>query len=179
MTHSRLRDIDGDDPSPIIDDDTAPTSPVLRQVIAFTALVSGLVALYLHLWKLGLMGALACTANRGCEIVQFSAWSWFLGVDVALIGTVGYALIFIVAIVGTLPRHADARWPTYVLAALVYPAVLFTIRLKHAEFFIMHTFCPWCAISAVTITLHAVLVALDWRRVNRTVGGDSRVQGPS
>lgn len=154
-------------------DDLAPdegletSSPVLRQVIAFTALISGLVALYLHLWKRGLMGALACTENRGCEIVQFSSWGSFLGVDVALIGTIGYALIFIVAVAGTLPRHVDARWPTYALAALVYPAVLFTVRLKHAEFFIMNTFCPWCAISAVTITLHAILVALDWRRVKR------------
>ena len=157
-------------PAPLIDadEDLAPeSSPALRQTIAFTALVSGLVALYLHLWKRGLMGALSCGSGGGCQIVQFSSWGWFLGVDVALIGTIGYTLIFIVAILGTLPRNVDARWPTYLLAALVYPAVLFTVRLKHAEFIIMHTFCPWCAVSAVTITLHAVLVALDWRRVKR------------
>ena len=149
-------------PAPLLDDapDVEPaSSPVLRQTIAFTALVSGLVALYLHLWKKGLMGPLACTANHGCEIVQFSSWGWFLGVDVALIGTIGYSLIFITAMIGSTPRSTDERWPTYVLAALVYPAVLFTIRLKHAEFFIMHTFCPWCAVSAVTITLHAILAA--------------------
>lgn len=163
-------------PAPLIDaedtdGDVAPeSSPVLRQVIAFTALISGLVALYLHLWKRGLMGALACASGNGCEVVQFSSWGSFLGVDVALIGTIGYTLIFIVAIIGTLPRHVHARWPTYALAALVYPAVLFTVRLKHAEFFIMHTFCSWCAVSAVTITLHAILVALDWRRVKRVAG---------
>ena len=160
-------------PAPHLDDDVALddapySSPVLRQVIAFTALISGLVALYLHLWKLGLMGPLACASGAGCEVVQFSSWGRFLGIDVALIGTIGYSLIFIVAILGTLPRNVDARWPTYALAALVYPAVLFTIRLKHAEFFIMHTFCSWCAVSAVTITLHAILVALDWRRVSRS-----------
>ena len=56
-------------PAPLLDDapDVEPaSSPVLRQTIAFTALVSGLVALYLHLWKKGLMGPLACTANHGC-----------------------------------------------------------------------------------------------------------------
>jgi uncharacterized membrane protein len=148
-------------------DDAPAPSPILRQMIAVTALVSGLVALYLHLWKRGLMGPLACGGNHGCEVVQFSAWSWFLGVDVALIGTLGYAAIFAVAIVGTLPRHAEARWPTYALAALVIPAFLFTLRLKHAEFIILHTFCPWCAVSAVTITVHLILVALDWRRVKR------------
>ncbi|MEO7962484.1 MAG: vitamin K epoxide reductase family protein, partial [Gemmatimonadaceae bacterium] len=58
------------------------------------------------------------------------------------------------------------RWPTQLLAALVYPAFVFTLRLKYAEFIIMKSFCPWCAISAVTITIFTVLVALDWRRVS-------------
>lgn len=150
------------------DEELAPaSSPALRQAIAVTALVSGLVALYLHLWKLGKMGPLSCGAGHGCEVVQLSSYGWFLGVDVALIGTIGYSLIFTVAVLGTLPRNVDERWPTYLLAALVYPAVLFTIRLKYAEFILMHTFCPWCAVSAVTITTHAILVALDWRRVRR------------
>jgi uncharacterized membrane protein len=138
-----------------------------RMAIALASLVSGLVALYLHLWKLGLAGTLACAGGQGCEIVQFSAWGWFLGVDVALIGAVGYALIFAVALLGTLPRWEDAAWPTYALLALVVPAFLFTLRLKRAEFFILKTFCPWCAVSAVTITLCLVLVGLDWRRLRR------------
>ena len=56
--------------------------------IALASLISGIVALYLHLWKLGLTGTLACTGSGGCEYVQGSRYGWFLGVDVALIGTV-------------------------------------------------------------------------------------------
>jgi uncharacterized membrane protein len=138
-----------------------------RHWIALTALVSGTVATYLHLWKLGLAGTLACGGGHGCELVQFSSWSWFLGYDVAFIGAVGYALIFVTALIGTLPRWQDDRRNTLLLACLVYPAILFTLRLKYAEFIILKTFCPWCAISAVTITLHGILVALDWRRVSR------------
>ena len=37
--------------------------------IALASLVSGLVALYLHLWKLGKMGALACGGGHGCNVV--------------------------------------------------------------------------------------------------------------
>lgn len=150
-----------------LDEPAGASSPLLRQVIAATALLAALVALYLHLWKLGLMGPLACSAGGGCEIVQLSSWGRFLGVDVALIGTIGYTLILVVAVVGALPQHVDRRWPTIALALLVYPAVLFTLRLKYAEFVIMKTFCSWCAESAVTITLHAILVWLDWRRVRR------------
>ena len=137
-----------------------------RMSIALASLISGIVALYLHLWKLGLFGALAC-GTGGCEYVQGSRYGWFLGVDVALIGAVGYAAIVVVAVLGTLPRWEDARWPTLALMGLIFPALLFTVRLKWAEFVILRSFCEWCAISAVTITLCTVLVVLDWRRLRR------------
>ena len=150
-----------------------------RMTIALASLVSGLVALYLHLWKLGLAGSLACGASHGCEVAQFSSWGWFVGFDVALIGTVGYALIFAVAILGTMPRWEDAAWPTYALLALIVPAFLFTLRLKRAEFFILKTFCPWCAVSAATITLCLVLVVLDWRRLRRESDDGAVLAAPS
>ncbi|MFP5354679.1 MAG: vitamin K epoxide reductase family protein [Gemmatimonadota bacterium] len=141
------------------------TAPILRQIIAVLALLNAGVATYLHLWKLGFMGALSCGAGHGCEMVQLSSWGWFLGFDVAFIGAVGYTLILIVSILGAQDRWSVARWPTLALAALVYPAFLFTLRLKYAEFIIMKAFCPWCAISAVTMTLFTVLVWMDWKRV--------------
>ena len=85
------------------------SAPVIRQLIAVAAFANMLVATYLHLWKLGYMGTLSCGAERGCEVVQLSSWGWFLGIDVALIGAIGYAIIFTVAVVGTRERHQDAR----------------------------------------------------------------------
>lgn len=137
-----------------------------RMSIALASLVSGIVALYLHLWKLGIFGALAC-GSGGCEYVQGSRYGWFMGVDVALIGAVGYAAVVVVAVLGTLRRWEDARWPTLALMALIFPAVAFTLRLKWAEFIVLRSFCPWCAVSAVTITLCTALVLLDWRRLKR------------
>lgn len=139
----------------------------IRKFIAVAALVNAMVALYLHLWKLGLTGSLACSGAGGCAYVQGSRYGWFLGVDVALIGTVGYLLIFLVAVVGSLAQFEDARWPNQLLQLLVWPAVLFTLRLKYGEFIVLKGFCPWCAVSAVTITLFAILVIRDARRVRR------------
>ena len=136
----------------------------LRQTTALLALVNALVATYLPLWKLGLAGELSCGGGGGCAGVQFSSWSWFLGVDVALIGAIGYMLILAAALWGLRETRLDARGPALALAALVYPAILFTIRLKYAEWIVLRTFCPWCAISAVSITVLGVLVALDLRR---------------
>jgi uncharacterized membrane protein len=136
-----------------------------RMTICFASLVSGLVAFYLHLWKIGLVGPLACSSGIGCELVQTSYYGWFLGVDVALIGAVGYTLLFLAGLLSLQPRWADARWPTLLMMAMIWPAVLFTVRLKYGEFIVLRSFCPWCLVSAVAITLCAVMVTLDWRRV--------------
>lgn len=136
-----------------------------RMTICFASLVSGLVGLYLHLWKIGAVGPLACSAGGGCELVQTSSYGSFLGVDVALIGAVGYALLFGTSLAALQPRWADARWPTLLLMALIWPALFFTLWLKYGEFFVLRSFCPWCAVSALTIALCAVMVTLDWRRV--------------
>ncbi len=132
--------------------------------IALASLISGIVALYLHLWKLGLTGSLACTGSGGCEYVQGSKYGWFFGIDVALIGAVGYAMLFTAAVVSTLPRFEEEQWPNTLMQLMIWPAVLFTVRLKYAEFIILKSFCPWCAISATIITLCATLVVLDRRR---------------
>jgi uncharacterized membrane protein len=139
--------------------------------MALISLASGLVALYLHLWKLGLTGALTCSGSGGCAYIQGSRYGWFLGVDVALIGTIGYALIFVVASVGAMARFENARWPVTLLQLLIWPAVLFTIRLKYAEFFVLKGFCPWCLVSAIAITLCAALVTYESRRVGRLALG--------
>lgn len=146
-----------------------------RMAVALVALVDSIVALYLHLWKIGLAGTLSCGAEHGCEVVQLSSYGWFLGVDVALIGAVGWAAVFVVAVLGTLPRWEDARWPTVALSALVYPALLFTLRLKYGEFIVLRSFCPWCAINAVIVVIATVLVTLDWRRLRRDADDDVAV----
>lgn len=145
-----------------------------RHWIALTALISGLVALYLHLWKLGLTGPLVCNANHGCEIAQMSSYGYFLGIDVALIGTIGYTLILATALLGIQPRWINDIRISRTLMLLIYPAILFTLRLKYGEFIVLKTFCPWCAISAVTITLHGILAYVDWRRVRKASMTDDK-----
>lgn len=151
-----------------------------RMAIAVLALVAGLVAFYLHLWKIGAVGPLTCTGGGGCMIAQMSQYGWFpgpevpllgragwRGVDVALIGTVGYGLLTLVAVLGTLPRFAESRWVTRLMLAGIAAAVLFTWRLKYGEWVVLRVFCIWCFESFVTIHLCLALAWLDRRRVLR------------
>lgn len=139
----------------------------LRMGIALSSLLSGLVAFYLHLWKLGKIGIIACASGGGCQLVQGSRFGWFLGYDVALIGAVGYSLLFVTAVLSTLPRFEDERWPNLLMQLMIWPAILFTVRLKYGEFYVLKSFCPWCLVSTVVITLCAILIVFDWRRLSR------------
>ncbi|HEY8197726.1 MAG TPA: vitamin K epoxide reductase family protein, partial [Gemmatimonadales bacterium] len=57
---------------------------------ALLSLTGLFISAYLYLYKLGRIGSLAC-GTGGCETVQLSPWSMIAGVDVALIGVLGYA----------------------------------------------------------------------------------------
>lgn len=138
-----------------------------RMGIALASLGNALVAAYLHLWKLGLVGSLACTSGGGCEYVQGSRYGWFLGVDVALIGAVGWTLVFLVALVGTAPAREDDPRVTKLLGAMIGAALLFTARLKYGEFVVLRSFCPWCAVNAMVVLLTGTLAVLDARRLGR------------
>jgi uncharacterized membrane protein len=131
--------------------------------IALISLVAGMVALYLHLYKLGLAGDLSCTGG-GCAKAIFSSWGSFLGIDVGLIGAVGYGLLLLTSIASLQPGLQRERWPVNLLALLATLGFLFTLRLKYGEFVVLRTFCPWCAVSAVSITIIFVLAWIEWRR---------------
>lgn len=132
--------------------------------IALLSLAGLFISLYLWLYKIGVVGAMVC-GTGGCETVQTSPESIFLGVEVALIGVIGYALILLVAVAGTTPARAEARGPAVLLALLSGGAVGFTAYLKYLEFFVIGAVCQWCVASAVIILLVFVLSLLDLRRL--------------
>ena len=80
-----------------------------RMGSALLSLAGIFVAAYLWLYKQGRIGSIVC-GTGGCETVQFSRWSEFLGVDVALIGVAGYVVLLAIALAGV--QRPEARWPS-------------------------------------------------------------------
>src|SRR5258708_29926379 len=74
-----------------------------RMVAATLSLGGFFLALYLWLWKIGVIGQIACGAGT-CEYVQTSSYATFLGLPVALIGVGGYLSLLVVSLVGLQPR---------------------------------------------------------------------------
>ena len=130
-----------------------------RQAIALLALVGFCIALYLWMYKTGIIGRLQC-GTGSCEYVQTSRYGTLFGVPVAFYGMVGYAGIFAAALAGLQPVFADRRWPTTVAAALAAGGLLFTLYLTYIELFVLHAICRWCVGSAVVITLITVVAIM-------------------
>jgi len=134
-----------------------------RMGSALLGLVGVLVSTYLYLYKLGLLGTIAC-GTGGCETVQLSPYSRFLGVEVPLIGLLGYLAILGVALVGLQPKRESARWPALALLGLASGGVVFTVYLTWIELFVLHAIWRWCVGAAVIIFLLFLLALLDVRR---------------
>lgn len=134
---------------------------------ALLSLLGLFVALYLYLYKIGRIGSLVC-GTGGCETVQLSRYSRFLGVEVSLIGLIGYVGLLAFALWALRPGLAGARWPATVLSVLSGIGVLFAVYLTSLELFVIHAICRWCVGSAVIITAIFIAALLD-RRHARTV----------
>jgi uncharacterized membrane protein len=136
-----------------------------RMTAALLSLVGLFISAYLYLYKLGKIGSLAC-GTGGCETVQLSPWSRVAGVDVALIGVLGYAGLLFLSLAALQPGLAGQRWPATLLASLAGLGVLFTGYLTYLELFVIHAICRWCVASGVVILAVFVVALLDLRRLS-------------
>jgi uncharacterized membrane protein len=133
-------------------------------VAATLSLLGFLLSLYLWLWKIGVIGALACGTGT-CEQVQTSQYATLMGMPVALIGALGYLGLLCVSLLGLQPRWIERREPTLWLAVLSGLGVAFTAYLSFIEGFVIHAWCRWCLGSA------ALIVAIFLTSITGLKGG--------
>jgi uncharacterized membrane protein len=135
-----------------------------RMLAALIALVGLFVALYLTLYKVGVIGELTCSVGS-CETVNTSRWSTFLGLPVAAWGLGYYATVVVLALVGLSERFEDSRRLALGMLLLTAWGALFSLWLTYLELFVIHAICQWCVISAVLAFALFVVTWLDWREL--------------
>ena len=150
-----------------------------RRAIAVLALLGGLDSVYLLLAKFGLIGGLSCTISRGCDMVNSSSYSEFLGIPVAAIGLAGYVVLFGLAIVGIQPRWLDDPRPDRALSLFAGVGVVFTLYLTYAEVFILGAICQWCVVSQALILAIFILSLIGARRGAFGATGETKRQAVS
>jgi uncharacterized membrane protein len=140
-----------------------------RMLTALVALVGLFVALYLALYKVGVIGSLACGAGS-CETVQLSRWASFLGLPVAVWGVGYYALVLVLALALIQDRWAESRPIALALLLATGWGVLFSGWLTYLELFVIDAICRWCVVSAVLAVVLFALVVWDFKR-SRSLDG--------
>jgi uncharacterized membrane protein len=139
---------------------------------ALLSLAGLFISAYLYLYKIGKIGSLAC-GTGGCETVQLSPWSRFAGLEVSLIGVLGYAGLLVLSLATLQESLAGRRWPVTLLLAFAGIGVAFTVYLTYLELFVIHAICRWCVGSAV-ISVGVFMAALiEYRRSHRSDSGSS------
>ena len=136
---------------------------IYRMGAAVLSLAGLFISAYLYLYKIGRIGTLAC-GTGACETVQLSPWSRVAGVEVALIGLLGYGLLLGVSLLSLQPAWTLKRWPISLLIVLAGIGLAFTAYLTYIELFVLHAICRWCVASAVMMLAIFVAALLASRR---------------
>ena len=135
---------------------------IRRQAIVLLALVGLLVATYLWLYKIGVLGELQC-GTGSCEAVQASRYAELFGIPVAFYGVAGYATLMALGLAALQPRFAGDRRAVVLLATLATVGFAFSLYLTAIELFVLHEICRWCVVSAVIMTAIWVLSIMGLR----------------
>ena len=97
---------------------------------ALVALAGLFVAIYLTLYKLGVIGTLSCSVGS-CETVQLSRWATLLGVPVAVWGVGYYAVVFVLTLAGVQERFVESRGLSLALVLLTGWGLIFSAWLTY------------------------------------------------
>ncbi len=129
-------------------------------IITILAAIGTLVSAYLLTVHWGWWQAI-CLGVGDCESVNLSRWSELFGIPVALLGGLAYLAIIASCVLITREIYAEyARLAQFFLAAI---GVAFSAYLTYIELFVLHAVCPWCVLSAILITVIAILSAMEVR----------------
>jgi uncharacterized membrane protein len=131
--------------------------------IAVLAMIGMFIALYLTLYKLGVIGTLSCSIGS-CETVNTSRWARFAGLPVAGWGVFFYLDALVLALVGIQPVLARNPLISWALVVWTGIGVLFSAWLTYLELFRIHAICIWCVTSAVIVLALFALSVMDLRQ---------------
>jgi uncharacterized membrane protein len=140
----------------------------LRTAAFVLALVGLAIATYIAIEEAG-GGAAKCVAGGGgCEKVADSEYSELLGVNVAVIGIFGYAVLLLAAVIPGDP----GRFAGLVASMFGFG---FSLYLTYLELFEIDAICQWCVASAVIMTL---LFAVNLLIARGYLGAGPAAEGP-
>jgi uncharacterized membrane protein len=146
----------------------------LRLVAAGIAGAGIGVATYIAIADAGGAAPACLVGGNGCQTVADSQYSHLLGVNVAVFGIIGYALLLASALLPGDP----GRFAGLLLALVGFG---FSAYLTYLELFVIDAICQWCVASATLMTLLVIVNtarAIAYVGTEITAGEGPGVQAP-
>jgi uncharacterized membrane protein len=122
-----------------------PAEGTLRKVATFVAAFGIGVATYIAIADSGGGSPVCLAGGSGCETVANSTYSHLLGVNIAVFGIVGYALLLATSLL----RGDGARMAGFGISLVGFG---YSVYLTYLELFKIDAICQWCAASTVLMT---------------------------
>jgi uncharacterized membrane protein len=145
---------------------TLPSEWTLRRLIAFFAAVGIGVAAYIAIVESGGGSPVCLAGGHGCATVARSSYSHLAGVNIAVFGVVGYALL----LAGAFFANDAARLGGFAVALGGFG---YSVFLTYLEIFKIEAICQWCVGSAMLMT---ILFLLSATRLIGYAGIEERVR---
>jgi uncharacterized membrane protein len=129
-----------------------PSERNLRLAAAVLAVAGIAVATYIAIAEGGGGSPKCLVGGHGCETVAQSHYSHLAGINVAVMGIVGYVVLLAAALAPGDPGRFGGFF-----AALI--GVGFSAYLTYLELFVIDAICQWCVASAVLMTLSLAIAS--------------------
>jgi uncharacterized membrane protein len=141
-----------------------PSEGNLQRAIAFVAALGIGVATYIAVEAAGGDPPACIAGSSGCATVAKSSYSHVAGVNIAVFGIVGYALLLASAFFA----EDLARFGGFLVALGGFG---YSVFLTYLELFKIDAICQWCVGSAVLMTILFLLSATRLIAYAGTEGG--------
>lgn len=122
-------------------------------LIALVASILGLIdAGYLSYSKLNSANLVCSKAIGDCNSVNASQWSTLAGIPIAYLGFAAYVALILLILFGKKIKFI-AAYADYLYFFITLVGFLFSAYLTYIEAFVLKTFCQWCLVSALMMTI--------------------------
>jgi len=99
-----------------------------------------------------------------CSTVTLSKYSRLADIPIAYIGLIVYMVIFSLYLIQLNPVNID-HIKRYIIFGITFAGFLFSIYLTYVQLGILNTYCPFCVLSGLTMTLLFVVSTSEMIRV--------------
>jgi len=132
------------------------TSILILQISSIIGLLDSIYLAYVKAAK----APIYCIPGLGdCDVVNASRWSELFGIPLGFYGIAGFGLIF------ALTTFDFRKWSIHQYIDLAIfgfslAGFLFSLYLTSIEIFVLKTYCQWCILSAIMMSVIFVTIII-------------------